>query len=142
MIISVRTSPKPDSRGYFEIWADGALIGWADAVVLGQPLSALPIEAQLGIASAEIEIPIRFWPYDGRLRAYGFARLLYGYKSRNGLLPPPEMLPGVHYLTEREDMTKHGWTEVTAFRYKNAPKHSAFLTHDIGSWAIGERRLA
>jgi hypothetical protein len=126
----------------YQVWADGGLIGWASAVVLGQP-SVGPGD----LASPEVLIPIRWKPDGvGGVGARGYARLLYGFapkRGREALRPPPEYLPKVSYATRREDMEPHGWTEVTpGISLARVPVHSGFLTFDLGCWAINVRRMA
>jgi hypothetical protein len=135
----VPTLPMKDTKAY-TIWHDSQLIGWADAVVLGQPSRGAD-----DIATAEIIHPIRWGVFaTGRVRAQGWARMFYGYVPRPGReLPDPKMLPQVKYRSSRDDMIRHGWTEVH-LRVEPAalPTHSGFLTDDIGCWAINEVRLA
>jgi hypothetical protein len=126
----------------YQVWADGGLIGWASAVVLGQP-SVGPGD----LASPEVLIPIR-WKTEGRggVGARGYCRMLYGFapkRGREALAPPPEYLARAMYATVRDDMGKHGWTEVTpGADPAGLPRHSGFLTFDLGCWAINVRRLA
>jgi hypothetical protein len=134
------TLPMKDAKAY-TIWHDDWLIGWADAVVLGQPSRS----ADDIVATSETIHPIRWGIFPtGRVRAQGWARLFYGYAPHRGAkLPDPILLPQVKYETTRDDMIRHGWTEVhRRVNPSMLPTHSGFLTDDIGCWAINEVRLA
>jgi hypothetical protein len=130
-----------NAKAYTIYTHDSQLIGWADAVVLGQPSRG----ADDIVATSETIHPIRWTIYStGRVKAQGWARMFYGFAPRRGTeLPDPELLPRVKYETTRDDMIRHGWTEVHQ-RVEPAalPTHSGFLTDDIGCWAIDEVRLA
>ena len=134
----MNVSVRPDKgQTRLQVWSQGALYGWADTVVLGQPS-----EGPDDLASARILIPIR-WNTNGTVVARGHARMFYGYVPKRGReLPPPECLFRRHEITV-ESLVQNGWWRVLpGADAERLPRHSGILSPVLGCWAINDRRLA